>query len=390
MAGIDPHVRLTHPRHRPTVPSRTIGGKWPVRGPARPGGTGGPIEAVGDVALAREAAVAAAGRRALDGVRIRPLRDDRDFAAAAAVFEAARQVDGLTFVKTAEAMASDFATLGPVAGFLIAESDDGVIGWVRVFDFGVSQDAGRLLSHGGHVHPAWRGRRVGGSLVAAAQAYLRTLEDLHPTPQGQPIAFETSVAPSAHATIRLLDRRGYRPARYYIEMVRPTLDDPPSDVLPAGIEVRPTGPEHRLQVARAMHEAFLDHRAWPAFTEEQLERGLDHPLRGQSDIWQVAWDGDEVVGGVLGFIDENENRAFGRRRGYTEQIFTRRAWRGRGIASALIGRNLRILRERGMTEAGLSVDTENPTGALRLYERHGFREESRMVTYRLEARPPRE
>jgi mycothiol synthase len=344
---------------------------------------------VGDVTLAREAAVAAARRRAPEGVQIRLLRDERDYAQAVAVSDAARAVDGFTYVKTAEAMASDIATLGPVAGLLVAETATDAIGWVRMFDFGVSHDVGRLLSHGGHVHPAWRGRGVGSSLLDAAQAYLRELEAMHPTDPGQPIAFETGISPGAHATIALLERRGYEPARYYIEMVRPTLDDPPPDDLPDGIEVRPTAPEHRRQVARAMNEAFRDHRAWPAFTEQQWERGLEHPLRGQLDIWQVAWEGDEVVGGVLGFIDDNENRTFGRRRGYTEQIFTRRPWRGRGIASALIGRNLRVLRDRGMTEAGLSVDTENPSGALRLYERLGFHEESRMITYRLEARPPR-
>ena len=49
------------------------------------------------------------------------------------------------------------------------------------------------------------------------------------------------------------------------------------------------------------------------------------------------------------------------------------AWRGRGVATALIGRNLRLLAERGMTEAALLVDSQNPTGALALYERVGFR-----------------
>jgi ribosomal protein S18 acetylase RimI-like enzyme len=109
---------------------------------------------------------------------------------------------------------------------------------------------------------------------------------------------------------------------------------------------------------------------------------IDHPTRGQIDVWQVAWDGDRVVGGVLGFIDADENAALNRNRGYTEGIFTIRDWRGRGVASALIARNLQLLKARGLTEAALSVDTENPTGALGLYERHGFHEGNRMVIYR--------
>jgi mycothiol synthase len=57
------------------------------------------------------------------------------------------------------------------------------------------------------------------------------------------------------------------------------------------------------------------------------------------------------------------------------------------VASALIARNLRLLRARGLTEAALTVDTENPTGALGLYERHGFREGARMIIYRKELEP---
>jgi GNAT superfamily N-acetyltransferase len=335
---------------------------------------------------ATEAAVTVASRAAPAGVLIRALHRQEDLAAAEEVFDAARRHDGIPYVKTADGLASDFRALGPRSGGLVAEVDRQVVAWVRMFDFGVSRDVGRLLSHGGHVHPDWRGRGIGRALLDGAQAHLRRLESLKPTPAGTAIGFETGVAPTATRTVAMLTHAGYGPARYYIEMVRDTLDDPPPTELPAGIEFRPALPEHRPQIARAINEAFRDHRAWPDFNESQMVQSLQHPLRGQLDIWQVAWERDEVVGGVLGYIDEAENKAFGRKRGYTEQIFTRRPWRGRGIASALIGRNLRVLRERGMTEAGLSVDTENPSGALRLYERLGFREDARMVTYRHELR----
>ena len=60
-------------------------------------------------------------------------------------------------------------------------------------------------------------------------------------------------------------------------------------------------------------------------------------------------------------------------------VFTRRPWRRRGLASALIGRSLALLQERGMTSAMLSVDVDNPTGALGLYEAAGFRVHDRFI-----------
>ena len=66
----------------------------------------------------------------------------------------------------------------------------------------------------------------------------------------------------------------------------------------------------------------------------------------------------------------------------TVSVFTRRPWRKRGLASALIGRSLELLRERGMTSAVLGVDADNPTGALALYERAGFEPSYRASAWR--------
>jgi ribosomal protein S18 acetylase RimI-like enzyme len=48
------------------------------------------------------------------------------------------------------------------------------------------------------------------------------------------------------------------------------------------------------------------------------------------------------------------------------------AWRGRGIASALLAQALRRFQAEGLPRAGLDVDAENPSGAVRLYQKHGF------------------
>jgi ribosomal protein S18 acetylase RimI-like enzyme len=99
-------------------------------------------------------------------------------------------------------------------------------------------------------------------------------------------------------------------------------------------------------------------------------------------LWQIAWRGDQVVGTVFGMINAKENEANGRKRGMTELISVARPWRGKGIAKALMARCMRELKARGMTEAALGVDAENPSGALKLYEKMGFRVVKKATFYR--------
>lgn len=85
---------------------------------------------------------------------------------------------------------------------------------------------------------------------------------------------------------------------------------------------------------------------------------------------------------VRSFINVDENERRGRRRGYVEHISVRRPWRRRGLARALIAASFPLLRARGMEEGALGVDTENTSGALRVYEACGFRPVARSATYR--------
>ena len=59
-------------------------------------------------------------------------------------------------------------------------------------------------------------------------------------------------------------------------------------------------------------------------------------------------------------------------RAYIAGVWTRRPYRRRGLAKALLARVLVLLRERGMTSAYLGVDGLNPNQAVHLYESLGF------------------
>jgi mycothiol synthase len=336
------------------------------------------------------AALDAARLVAPAGVRFRRWASPDDYEPMLAVFRAAREADGSGWEITADSLDSDLRGLGiaPEDATILAEAGGSVVGWIRAFEFGLSPDDGRLLMHSGHVHPDARRRGIGGALLSAAHVELERVRLTHHDPPGTTAGFHAWVFARNASAVGFHQRNGYRRFRYVVEMTRP-LDQIADIALPDGLTTRPVTAADRLPIVRAMNEAMRDHRGWPSLTEEQLAKMIDHPTRGQTDVWQVAWDGDRVVGGVLGFVDADENAAMGRRRGYTEGIFTVRAWRGHGVASALIARNLRLLRERGMTEAALSVDTGNPTGALGLYERHGFREEEQVIIFRKDLDPAR-
>lgn len=335
-----------------------------------------------------EAAIAACQARLPDRLVLRRWRDPSDFDRMVDVFHAARRLDRTGWEITADSLEADIRGLGlrPEDTILLVESRGEVIAWGRVTDFGTAPDDGRMLIHTGHIDPGWRGRGIGQALLCGLQTELLRIREVRPDPPGTRAGLHAWLFAGNTSSIALLEADGYRRYRYMIEMTR-RLDDLTEVALPDGITTRPVTPDDRLAVCRAMDEAMRDSHGWPGMGDAQLLEMVDHPIRGQIDVWQVAWSGDRVVGGVLGYIDAAENAALGRRRGYTEGIFTVRDWRGRGVASALIARSLRLLRDRGMTEAALSVDTENPSSALTLYERHGFREDDRVVIYRKELPP---
>jgi ribosomal protein S18 acetylase RimI-like enzyme len=90
-------------------------------------------------------------------------------------------------------------------------------------------------------------------------------------------------------------------------------------------------------------------------------------------------------GSVAGYVMSYESPADTARRGvrdlYIGTVGTLPAHRGRGIAGALLAHVLQGAPAQGYATASLTVDAENPTGALGVYDRAGFRLHRREVTY---------
>lgn len=232
------------------------------------------------------------------------------------------------------------------------------------------------------VRPDHRRRGHGSRLFAWAEARAReSAMEQHGLDPSKPHQLGGHGPENVAAVAGFAGAHAFDPYRYHFEMRRPLANAIPEIALPNGLELRPVLPEHLRAIYDADEEAFRDHWDHAEPVEGDYERFLGDPDLDPT-LWQVAWDGDEVAGLIINSIYERENELEGVLVGWLDSVATRRAWRGRGLAGALIVRSMAALRDRGMTEAGLGVDAENPTGALRLYEKFGFRRRKTWTFYR--------
>ena len=130
-------------------------------------------------------------------------------------------------------------------------------------------------------------------------------------------------------------------------------------------------PDQHRTIFDAESEAFLDH--WGSHVwGDDLFRSTFAKSELDTSLWVVAWEGDQVAGVVENWIWPEENRKLGLHRGWLERISVRRPWRRRGLARAITAASIVRLREAGLDDAMLGVDSENPNGALGLYTGLGF------------------
>jgi mycothiol synthase len=323
----------------------------------------------------------------LPTLRFRTFRGEADYPVITAIVNACKDVDGMEHSTTLEDIHATFTHLfhcDPYRDMLFAEVEGQDVGYAIVW-WHVNSDGEWIGFNVGYVVPAYRRRGIGRNLLDFVETRLMEIANhLIETSQlsaSAPRYYLSVTAEKELAKESLLKHAGYQVIRYEYEMVRPDLENIPDLPLPAGLEVRPVLSEHYHPIFDATNEAFRDHWCYIVEPEESFQKLLVDP-NFDPTLWRVAWDGDQIAGMVLSFINKAENEEFNRKRGYTENICVLRPWRKQGLAKALIALSLKALKERGMDHAALGVDAENTSGATHLYEKMGFRAVSRGTIYR--------
>jgi mycothiol synthase len=321
------------------------------------------------------------------GITLRPFEGETDYPKILNVSQSSLLHDGQEPSATLEDIVNTYTHLhhsDPSTDMLFVEAQGTTVGYSRVW--WEVEGSGKWVGFQlGYVHPEWRHKGIGSALLSFNEQRLQQiaceLKQSGELPVDAPCELDNFVNEKEEHRTRLLEKHGYQPVRYAFNMVRPDLENIPNLPLPDGVDMRPAKMEHLRQIWEASNEAFRDHWGYIPDPWEQYEQMTSDPDFDPS-LWRVAWDGDQIAGMVLSFINKDENELYGRKRGYTENICVRRPWRRHGLAKALIAQSLLALKERGMSEAGLGVDSQNISGALNLYLSMGYQVVRRSAIYR--------
>jgi mycothiol synthase len=217
-----------------------------------------------------------------------------------------------------------------------------------------------------YVHPELARRGVGNVLLGLLET--RVCELRAEWPDRDRVVLQAAHLVGDRRAPALFRGRGYTRVRSFLRMVVDVEREHPAPRWPQGVELRPFDVElHGPQLHAAHEEAFADewgHVAHPY--DEWRERVFDRPSLDPALV-PVVWAGGDPVAFSLNYPKRNGDW------GWIGMLGVLPGWRRRGLGLALLRESFRRFRETGETTVALGVDTENPTGATRLYERAGMR-----------------
>jgi mycothiol synthase len=309
-------------------------------------------------------------------LKIRPFQKGEDEHVYVEVFNAAfSDYDDMRAITLEEARTLANAPSFNLDGLLFAEWDGQTVGMVLAHvDKNREEKKGFVQNLA--VLPEYRGRGIAGELLKTAVAVLKE--------KGMTVASawaQTDRLVCKH----LYETFGFKRVRTSSLMKRILVDNSPEPDEAAHLREAELGDEEEIAlITRLENEAFKEHFNFRPVTVEETR----YLLRG-SPFWksQKAWFAtldNRAVGYVVAGIDERLNREKKARHGWILDIGVLKPYRQRDIGTTLMLRAMSHLKTQGMEDALLYVDDENPTHAMRLYEKVGFQIYHKSASYELQ------
>ncbi len=174
--------------------------------------------------------------------------------------------------------------------------------------------------------------------------------------------------------ITLLESCGFTADRYFLTMERSLYEPIPEPQLPDGFTMRQLRSHEDADAwVELFNQSFIDHWNHHNLTVESYKHWLSDPdYKSELDLVAVAADGTLAAFCHCHISPEDNNRS-GRNEGWISTLGTRRGFRRMGLGRAMLLAGMQRLKAAAVDTVRLGVDSENPSGAGRLYESVGFR-----------------
>lgn len=303
------------------------------------------------------------------GFLARPIEPDRDAQAVLDLCTTAALAEYGTSDLTYQMARESYNTAGFHAATdarIVVDANGATAGLVEYYDTAEGHVAPFVYVR---VRPDLLETGIGEALLRWAEVRgVATLPFVEP---GLRMALHASAAGVNTAMQGVFERSGWETERVFWTMEIELGDEPPaSATLPDGITLRTTveGVDEP-SVYAAEVETFADHFGYLPRSYETWLQWQTAMYSYDPSLWFLAVDGDEIAGFSL-CLREAPGRPDV---GWVSVLGVRRPWRGRGLGQALLQHSFRELHHRGQRRVGLGVDSQNLTGATRLYERVGMR-----------------
>ena len=229
------------------------------------------------------------------------------------------------------------------------------------------------------VHPAQRANGLEDALLEWAEERGRQRLSLASASSARVLRF--GIQDTQMSRQVQLEQRGFNIVRYFYRMQRDLNEPIPAVQLPADLALRVYTPELSGAIHAAFNEAFRDHWAFDPVSAEDWQMFFIERTSFRPDLTYVVMAGEEVAGFSFNCVSIEENARRQVSEGWVDALSVRRPWRKRGVATALLSASMHAFKAEGLQHAMLGVDMQNPTGALRVYERVGFKPVKRFVQF---------
>ncbi len=310
-------------------------------------------------------------------LKIRPFEEGKDEEAYMKLYNAAfGDYEDTRAVTLQEVQTIEKAPIQNLNGLLMAEWNGTLAGMVQAYVDKLREEKKGFIQSLA-VFPECRHKGIAKQLVSAAIASLKE--------RGMTRA-DAWAQTDREACMRIYESFGFKPIRAMC-MMKTHLDQMPSDAEGnedvALREMTITDEKEIALVNWLDNEAFKEHFNYrPATVEETRYLLLEVPWYQQKKAW-LASQKDAPAGYVIAGVDVGLNHEKRFAYGWILDIGVLKPYRRTRIGWTLIVHAMRYLKSLGMSDALLYVDEMNPTGAIKLYEKVGFRTLHKSVVFQL-------